>query len=603
MNNQLAFPATKIVPIGNVPGHRCTLPPGTHGLLASSCPHISGNIMTLRIIAFHLCLSAFICGLSPAFLVAADAKQGMVVSSSVDASDAGVEILKRGGTAVDAAVCVGLTMAVTFPEAGNIGGGGFMMVLPAQGEPPVCIEYRETAPGSVNAQTFINDTASSGHRTVGVPGTVRGLALAHKRYGKLPWRELVLPAVKLARDGFAIDRNLATALNNQLKTADDFPEFKRVFGKPGGGEWSAGDKLVQPDLAKTMQTLAGEGPEAFYRGKLAEQFVAEMKAGGGLITLDDLANYQAVERTPIRGTYRGYEIFGPPPPSSGGTVVVEVLNILENFDLKQRDRWSAETMHLVIEAMKRTYCDRARYLGDPSFSVIPDHLTSKEHAKQLAATIDLNRATPSEKLAPELTIAPEGESTTHFSVVDGHGMAVSNTYTLQNSYGSKVVVRGGGYLLNNEMTDFNWRPGVTDRSGRIGTAANTVAPGKRMLSSQSPTLVLRDGKLILVTGSPGGRTIPNTVLSVVLGVTEFGLGVREAVDAPRIHHQWLPDRLNFEKAEDPKFAAVLSKLRAMGHVINERDVRQGDANSIMISADGFTGAADSRRTWGKAAGY
>jgi gamma-glutamyltranspeptidase/glutathione hydrolase len=547
-----------------------------------------------------------LCVLLPLHVHAAplvEATRGMVVSVSPEASDAGLAILQRGGTAVDAAVTTALAMSVTFPEAGNIGGGGFMMVLPGPGLPPVCVEYRETAPAATNAQTFVNDVAQTGHRVVGVPGTVRGLAAAHSRYGKVPWRELVLPAVKLARDGFNIDPALASGLNSMLRTSTEFAEFVHVFRKPDGSDWRPGDRLVQPDLAQTLQTLADEGPEAFYQGRLAEQFVAEMRRGGGLITLEDLANYRPTFRAPIHGSYRGYAIYGPPPPSSGGTVVVSVLNVLEQFDLTKHDRYSAENLHLVVEATKRVYCDRARYLGDPAFTEIPTYLTSIDYAKQLAAQIKLGQATPSEQLAPELKISPEGESTTHFSVVDGNGMAVANTYTLQNSYGSRVVVRGGGYLLNNEMTDFNWRPGITERGGRIGTAANTVAPGKRMLSSQSPTLVLKDGKLVLVTGSPGGRTIPNTVLSVVLGVTSFGLDARQAVDAPRLHHQWLPDRLTFEGAEDAKYTAALDRLRTWGHDVSAKASRQGDAHSIMIVGDKIYGAADARRTVGKAAGF
>ena len=532
-----------------------------------------------------------------------EGKHGMVVSVSPEASDVGLAILKRGGTAVDATVAVALALQVTFPEAGNIGGGGFAMISPGPGQEPVCIEYRETAPAAALRDSFLKDSQQEGHKVVGVPGTVRGLALAHAKYGKLPWRELVLPAVALAQDGFAVDAVLADGLNKMVKATDEFPEFRRVYGKPDARVWKAGDRLVQRDLAKTLQVLADDGPESFYRGKLAEQIVAEMQAGGGLITKADLAAYQPNVRAPIHGTYRGYDVYGPPPPSSGGTLVVEVLNILENFELKPQGRWSPESLHLVIEATKRGYCDRARYLGDPAFSDIPAQLTSKDYAKKLAASIDRAHATPSEKLAPELTLAPEGESTTHFSIVDASGMAVANTYTLQNSYGSRVVVRGAGFLLNNEMTDFNWRPGQTTRSGRIGTEANTVAPGKRMVSSQSPTLVFRDGKLVLVTGSPGGRTIPNTVLSVVLGVTEFGLNARDAVDAPRLHHQWFPDRVSFEKADAPEFAESLARLRLMGHDVATKGGRQGDAHTIMVIGDMLFGAADGRRTLGKAAGY
>ncbi len=533
-----------------------------------------------------------------------EARQGMVVSVNPEASDVGLEVLKSGGNAVDATVAVALALAVTFPEAGNIGGGGFAMIWPGTDQKPVCIDYRETAPAACSAETFVGVTSQKGAKTVGVPGTVRGLALAHAKFGSKQWRELVLPAVKLAREGFAIDAVLASGLNSLNRaTRDEFPEFVRVYGKPDGRAWKAGDRLVQSELAATLQLIADGGPDAFYRGRIAQQLVAEMQASGGFVTLADLEAYQATVRAPIHGTYRGYDVFGPPPPSSGGTVVVEALNILEQFDLKQHQRYSPEALHLVIEATKRAYCDRARYLGDPAFTEIPSKLISKDYAKQLAASISRERATPSEQLAPEIELSSESESTTHFSIVDKSGMAVANTYTLENSYGSRVVVRGAGFLLNNEMTDFNWKPGKTTRAGRIGTAANLVAPGKRMLSSQSPTLVAKDGKLLLVTGSPGGRTIPNTVLNVVLGVTEYGLDVRAAVDAPRLHHQWFPDRVSFEKAEAPQFAESLAKLRLLGHDVATKGGTQGDGHSILIKDGLLQGAADYRRTLGKAAGY
>lgn len=531
------------------------------------------------------------------------AKHGMVVSVNPEASDIGLAVLQSGGSAVDATVATALALAVTFPEAGNIGGGGFAMILPGKGQAPVCVEYRETAPAACQRETYVAVTSQNGAKTVGVPGTVRGLALAHQKFGRKPWRELVLPAVKLAREGFPIDAVLASGLNSMNRSATDFPEFIRVYSRPDGAQWKTGDRLVQPDLAQTLQRLADDGPNAFYEGAIADQIVAEMRAGGGYVTHADLKGYQAHLRTPIHGTYRGYDIYGPPPPSSGGTVVVQVLNILENFDLKSSGRYSAISLHLLAEATKRAYCDRARYIGDPAFTEIPPHLTSKAYAKQLADGISREKATPSEKLAPEIALAEENNHTTHFSVVDADGMAVANTYTLQNSYGSRVVVRGAGFLLNNEMTDFNWRPGMTTRAGGIGTDANTVAPGKRMLSSQSPTLVTKNGELVLVTGSPGGRTIPNTVLSVVLGVTEFGLNVRDAVDAPRLHHQWFPDEIRFEQASASQHADTLKRLGELGHRVDPKNSRQGDAHSIMLRDGILEGAADARRTLGKVAGY
>ena len=544
-------------------------------------------------------------------------EKGMVVSVSPEASDAGLEILKQGGSAVDAAVAVALSLAVTFPEAGNIGGGGFMMVWPAhakgsdQPAEPVCIEYRETCPAALKRDSFVNERRQEGHHTIGVPGTVAGLALAHEKYGKLKWAQVVAPAICLAHEGFLIDAALASALNRMAgPPTANFPEFRRVFAKPGGGEWQAGDRLIQRELAQTMQTLAADGPDSFYRGRIAEQIIAEMRAGGGFITHDDLAGYRVQVRKPVSTSYRGCEIFAPPPPSAGGTQLMECLNILEQFDVKSLGAKSPQFAHLLVESMRRASCDRVRHMGDPDFMPIPLKLVSKDYAKQLGEQIDLSRATRSESLAPDITLTDEPPSTTHFSIVDGHGMAVANTYTLQNSYGSRVVVRGAGFLLNNELTDFNWRPGVTTTHGQVGTEPNVMAPGKRMLSSQCPTLVSRDGKLLLVTGSPGGRTIPSTVLGVVVNVIDFNLSAREAVDAPRWHHQWLPDRVQFERRPDPDYAELLEQLQQQGHLFSD-DVkrlgdgyqRQGDAHTILIREGILHGAADWRRTVGKAAGW
>jgi gamma-glutamyltranspeptidase/glutathione hydrolase len=539
------------------------------------------------------------------FLIAADAKpveakNGLVVTVSAQASDAGVAVLKQGGNAVDAAVATAFALAVTFPAAGNIGGGGFMVVHPAKGD-PVVFEYRETAPAAATKDMFAKMSERLGHKTVGVPGTVRGMALAHQRFGKLPWKAVVMPAVQLAEEGFPIDGQLAMSLNSLVGGSAEFPELVRVFSKPGGAAgWSAGDRLVQKALGKTLRLIAEQGPDAFYKGPIADLLVAEMAKGGGLITKADLEAYQANERVPIHGTFRGYDVYAPPPPSSGGVCLVEMLNILENFDLKKQGRFSAETLHLMIEAMRRAYCDRARYLGDPAFTKIPPHLTTKEYARELAKSINLDKATKSEALANDIPLAKESDNTTHFSVIDKDGMAVSNTYTLEHSYGSRVVVRGAGFLLNNEMVDFNWRPGVTDRQGSIGTPPNQIAPGKRMLSSQTPTIVARDGKVLLVTGSPGSRTIINTSLCIVLNVVEFGMDIRRAVDAPRLHHQWFPDEAKFEGTGE--YPDAVAKLKAMGHSIYGG--RQGDAHSIYV--DPKTGTyygAEDRRISGKASGY
>jgi gamma-glutamyltranspeptidase/glutathione hydrolase len=538
--------------------------------------------------------------LVPAAEPAVEAKHGMVVAVCPIAAGVGVEVLKKGGTAVDAAVAVAFAEAVTWPEAGNIGGGGFMLVLPP-GKAPTVFDYRETAPAAATKDLFADGkTDWSSHKSAGVPGTIRGLVLAHKRFGKLPWKDLVTPAVALAERGFTVDAPLARRLNGTLgdeKTKNE--EFLRVYGK-SGGKWEAGDILKLPDLARTLRAVAERGADTFYTGETATLIEAEMKAGGGLITKADLAVYQAKERKPVHGTYRGYDVYAPPPPCSGGIALVEALNILECLDLKQHPRRSPEAVHLMAEAMRRAFCDRARFVGDPDFVTVPDHLTSKEHARKLVSGIDRARATRSETLAPDLDIHDTADSTTHFSIIDADGMAVANTYTLENSFGNRVVVRGAGFLLNNEMTDFNPRPGVTTRTGLIGTAPNQIAPGKRMVSSMTPTIVTRNGKPYLITGSPGGRTIINTVLCVTVNVLDYDMDVRAAVDAPRLHHQWFPDKLVIEGFRENQDLA--GKLKAMGHAVGGH--RQGDAHSIRIDPQSgvYQGAAD-KRINGKAVGW
>lgn len=535
------------------------------------------------------------------------ARQGMVVSATQAASEIGRDVLKRGGNAVDAAVATALALAVDWPEAGNLGGGGFMLIRPADGRSPVCIDYREMAPAAASTTMYRRDEDPYTHRIVGVPGTVRGLALAHERFGKLPWKDLVLPAVALAENGFTVDEVLADSLNGVLerssvKSEPAYAELRRVYGRADQRPWKAGDRLVLPDLGATLRQIAEDGPDAFYRGRIADLIAEEMQRGRGLITKDDLARYVAKVRTPVRGEFRGHEILGPPPPSSGGTCLVQMLRVLETFDLRQHDRLSARNLHLIAEAMRRAYCDRAKYLGDADFVAIPPHLTTPEHARRQAASIDPQRATPSATLAPEIALAPESPDTTHFSVCDRDGMAVANTYTLEASWGSRIVVRGAGFVLNNEMIDFNWTPGRTDRSGAIGTPANLIAPGKRMLSSQTPTIVSRDGKAVLITGSPGSRTIINTVLQVVLNVTEFGMDLPTALATPRIHHQWFPDQIKVENVADPKLDAAVEQLRALGHDV-VRIRRQGLAHSIAIDSSGVIHGGGDRRRGGFAAGF
>ena len=526
---------------------------------------------------------------------------GMVVCVAPTAADIGLSILKQGGNAVDASVAVAFAEAVSWPEAGNIGGGGFMLVWPGNGQPPKLIDYREMAPAPATEAMFAKTINYQSVQVTGVPGTVGGLELAHKTYGKLPWKTLVQPAIALAKDGVTVNAALASSLNSVTNPNMTFnKEFLRLFRKPDGKPWKSGDVLKQPDLAATLQIIADQGADSFYQGALAKKFAQAMRESDGLITEADLGNYRAIIRDPICTSYRGYDVYAPPPPSSGGVTLGLMLNILESFDLKSHPRHSAWTTHHIAEAMRRAYADRAEYLGDPEFSSYPKKLLSQEYADKLAATIEPEKATPSTTLKPKMLLREGGSDTTHFSVVDGNGMAVSNTYTIENAFGNRVVLPGLGFILNNEMTDFNHRPGVTDQLGNIGSKPNLVAPGKRMLSSMCPTIVTRDGKLVLVTGSPGGRTIINTVACVIINVIDYGMSLADAVAAPRMHQQWFPDRIQHEPF--PKFDQLKQSLTKYGHRV-EASI-QGDAHSIMIDpkTGERIGVADKRRD-GKAAGY
>lgn len=562
--------------------------------------HHPGSVLRLGLILLLITVG-FDRSLAPADdLVHVDrGDAGMVVSDTAVASRIGRQILLDGGNAVDAAVATAFALAVSWPEAGNIGGGGFMIIRPANGTESVCVDYRETAPLAMHATSFNRNDTTFSQKVVGVPGTVRGMAAAHERYGRLPWSSVVMPAARLAAEGIVVDAPLANSLNPVLQKPEvqqpAFAELRRVYGTRDGSPWKVGERLVLPELSLTLTEIAERGPDAFYTGRIAELLVQEMKRGDGLISLEDLRRYEAKIRPAMRGTYRGYTVLGAPPPSSGGTCVIQALNILENFDLASRDRYDPQNIHLIAETCRRVFADRARFLGDPEFTEIPPHLTTKAYAKELADSIRRDRATPSEEVTPEISLIDESEDTTHFSVVDAEGMAVSNTYTLEASWGSRLVVAGAGFVLNNEMGDFNWFPGETSRKGRIGTAANLVAPGKRMLSSQTPTIVERDGQVVLVTGSPGGRTIINTVLCIVLEFTEFSKDAARAVSIPRMHHQWFPDRLELERLTDPPHAYVAPALRRLGHEVINRPV-QGSAHSIAIDSDGtLIGVADYRR--------
>jgi len=536
------------------------------------------------------------------------AKNGMVSSASKLASEVGAETLRQGGNAVDAAVATAFALAVTWPSAGNIGGGGFLVYHGDDGE-ATTFDFREKAPMAATERmylgldgTVVNNSNHFGPLAVGVPGTVAGLYLAHSRLGSLPWEDLVQPAVELAREGIPITYSLQTGFERSASRFRQYPASERKFIKVDGSFYELGETWVQPDLAHTLELIRDNGADGFYRGENAERLASFMADIGGLITEEDLAAYAAREREPIRGTYRGYEIVSMPPPSSGGVGIVQMLNILEGFDLADMGHNSADYLHILTETMRRAYSDRAEHLGDPDFneSMPLDRLMDKDYAADLRASIDMTRKSES---SPELFAhAYESEETTHFSVVDANGNMISMTYTLEFGYGSAIVVDGGGYLLNNELGDFNAVPGVTDKRGQIGTAPNLVAPEKRPLSSMSPTIVAQDGKPVFAIGSPGGKTIINTTMQVILNVIDHGFNIAQAIEAGRIHHQWLPDFTSIEA--NSLSTDTLESFQARGHQIRERG-SQGAAMGVYYDREQnlFLGASDSRRGDGGAVGY
>jgi gamma-glutamyltranspeptidase/glutathione hydrolase len=534
------------------------------------------------------------------------ARNGMVVTQEARASRLGVDVLKQGGNAVDAAVAIGFAMAVTYPRAGNIGGGGFMVIHRAKAE-PVAIDYRETAPQAIGRDSFLDaDGNADANKSfdsalgVGVPGTVAGLALAHEKFGsgKFSLAQLIAPAIALARDGIPVEDDTQASLPGAQPRLSRWPASAKIFFRPDGAPLGTGDRLVQADLAATLEAIARQGPRGFYEGPVAEKLAAAIRAEGGVMTRDDLKNYRAVERAPVRGSYRGYDILSMPPPSSGGVHLIEMLNILEGYDLRALPRDAAA--HLTIEAMKRAYADRAVFLGDPDTVKVPvAGLTSKSYAAALRAQIDPARARASADIRAGEPAPREGDNTTHFSVIDGDGNAVSNTYTLNWSYGLGLVAEGTGVLLNNELDDFAAKPMAPNAYGLVGADANAPGPGKRPLSSMTPTIVLKDGKPFLITGSPGGSRIITTVLQVVSNVIDYGMTLAEAVDAPRLHHQWLPDEVVAEPGVAPD---LIPALQTRGHrVVVGRNATS--ANSIAVTADGFAGMADPRTRGALAAGY
>jgi gamma-glutamyltranspeptidase / glutathione hydrolase len=533
-------------------------------------------------------------------------KNGMVVTQEALATRVGVDILQKGGNAVDAAVAVGFALAVTYPRAGNLGGGGFMLIHQANGN-DTAIDYRETAPQAITNKTFLDAQGNADpHKSrdtalaIGVPGTVAGLTLAEEKYGsgRFTLADLIAPALAFARDGFPVGEDIAGLSPSEIARLARWPASAKLFLKADGTALSPGDRLVQSDLANSLEAIAQGGPRAFYEGPIAEQLAAAVQAAGGVMTAGDLQAYRAIERTPVRGTYRGYDIVSMPPPSSGGVELIEMLNILEGYDLAHQD--SAHELHVLVEAMKRAYADRALFLGDPDTVTVPvARLTSKDYAATWRATIDPERATPASEIHAGGTVDHEGHNTTHFSVVDKFGNAVSNTYTLNFSYGVGLVAEGTGILLNNELDDFAVKPDAPNAYGLIGFEANEPGPGKRPLSSMTPTIVLKDGKPFLITGSPGGSRIITAVLQVVVNVIDRGMDIASAVSAPRVHNQWMPDEVFAEPGLSPDLVAA---LEARGDkVVPTRPFTS--ASSIMVTPEGFVGAADPRTPGALAAGY
>ncbi|MGJ8573080.1 MAG: gamma-glutamyltransferase [Hoeflea sp.] len=538
------------------------------------------------------------------------AKSAMVSVQEAVAAEVGLQVLKDGGNAVDAGVAVALALAVTLPRAGNLGGGGFMMVHDAKSGETKAIDYREMAPASATRDMYLDADGNADSNlsrfhglAVGVPGTVAGMQLALETYGTMTLAEAAAPAIKLAEDGIVVTADLADSLKGLEKRLKTWPASAAIFYKQDDSFYEPGDVIRQPDLAATLKKIASEGPDGFYKGQVAEQIAASVQEAGGSMTVEDLAGYKAVLRQPVSGTYRGHEIVSMPPPSSGGTHIIQILNVMEGYPVGFLGHNSSDTIHLMAEAMKRAYADRSEYLGDPDFADVPvKTLTSKDYAAKIRDGISLNRATPSASIKPGELAPYESDQTTHFSIVDKDGNAVSNTYTLNFSYGSGMTAAGTGVLLNNEMDDFSAKPGVPNAYGLIGGDANAVEPGKRPLSSMSPTIVLKDGKPFLVTGSPGGSRIITTTLQVISNMIDHGMNVAEATNAARIHHQWLPDEIRVE--EGGLSRDTVAALEAKGHTIAVNSV-MGSTQSIHVDADKglLLGASDTRRTGSATVGY
>ncbi len=533
-------------------------------------------------------------------------KNGVVVSASSLASEVGIEILQKGGNAIDAAVATGFVLAVTYPSAGNIGGGGFMVIHLADGK-ETTIDYREKAPSKAyrdmyldNDGNYMSELSNSGVTSVGVPGSVAGLLFALKKYGKLSIDEVIEPAIKLAGEGFILDFYTARSFENVLNEFSKYQSSMNVFSK-GSKPYEEGDRFFQPDLAWTLKQIKEKGGDGFYKGKVAALFVNQVQKNGGYITLKDLEDYQPVEREPIQGTYRGYEIVSMAPPSSGGVCLIELLNILENYSFTKDEWGSSSYIHKLVEAMKYVYADRSKHLGDPDFYDVPvSSLLSKQYAKELFNKIK-NTATPSSEIHPSDNFSfKESNETTHYSVYDSYGNAVSTTTTINSYYGNKIVVEGAGFLMNNEMDDFSAKPGEPNIYGLVGEVANSIEPGKRMLSSMTPTIVLKNGKPYLIVGSPGGSMIIISVLQVILNCIDFEMNIKKAIDMPRIHHQWFPDEINYETFG--LSTDVKENLEKLGYKIGSiKEI--GRVQGIMIDDRNFIWGATDPRGYGKAAGY
>ena len=525
---------------------------------------------------------------------------GMVAAQNSLAAEVGAQVLADGGTAVDAAVAVGFSLAVTLPRAGNLGGGGFMLIHDAETDQTIAIDYREMAPPAATRDMFLDDDGNAdpaksrfSHLAAGIPGTVAGLHLAHQKYGRLPWKRLLQPAIDLARGGMLVSYDLAGLLKARQSRMCRNEATCGYFYKAGGEPYEPGERLIQADLADSLQAIADDGPDAFYRGAIAAKIAADMRAGGGLIDAAALTTYKPVIREPLRGTYHGYEIVTMPPTSSGGVHILQMLNVLEHFPLTAMGAGSADSVHLLAEVMRLAYADRSKHLGDPDFYPVPvDWLTSKKYAEQLADTIDMKKARPSSEVAAGVAPLPESEDTTHFSIMDRDGNVVANTYTLNLSFGSAIAVKGAGFLLNNEMDDFVSKPGVPNAFGLLGGTANAVESGKRPLSSMTPTIVFSDGKPWFATGSPGGSRIITTVLQMLVNVIDHGMNVAGAAAAPRMHHQWYPDQLQLETGFSPDTIEI---LQGRGHNVSANLRSMGSLQTVELKDGVFRGASDPRR--------